>query len=841
MKPARDTIADACGIETTIGEHLLTADSRIVGGFAAGGIDTSAFAPGDHLKMAIAIENIHAGIPDEARLTQYRIRVPQHPPQMPALEHDAFSRQIRDRRQRRLESENYLETKIYHLIDRPIGAANFTPSILKTAKNLLRGAFLKPARDDLAASLDGTKLETIAKKTIEKAALALTEIIEIAANRAESLFPTHPLSAAEIIGLTHWLCHPMESPAPIHTNIQDFSSPGAWLGNGEIAVAKLDGETCLKLTGPTTLWMRVASVTASGSPTPGLWATGEPLAIADLPFPHAHILRWERFGPVQTQMLFDTKRRQIQRSGLEIASMLTGTSGEKARNLPTALRAKFDELDKAETLQTRWTNMESTFLVWAEDAANLAERCRKLSIACADSSIKIVWETTNCAGAWRRALPSAPIPGLRKIITNSCQNAALALIHRAAPGTTEDGPVIDIFPAADGSLFQYQPWVGGRALALGIGPTRSGKTFAKNALALQTLRFDSTYTAFDVDPGTKPLAEMLGDRAAYFEIGSPTPGAGKAGFNLFASSTGKGDIRWRTHFIAQIRRMCAADETPAPDTEENAAIDEATDATLALAPKLQTLSHFAAHLPPALAKRLSRWLRADHGAGREHDGPYAWLTDSPEDNFLSNRDFRVYNFAALRDTEELRGIAYAEIFHRVTADFEKESARARMKFLDIDEAHIPLSDPEFAKWIVRGARTWNKFRVGVSLWSQSLEEFTSLEQFEALRTAAATLFFTANPGIDHDAYAAGLGLAEGECKAIGSLIRRRELQIIQREAGVSRTVDIRVDKWTEALLRSDPEHAAKRNALIEKIGILPAIDAMAGETPAQAAACKAAA
>ena len=821
-------VSELSGAETLFGNFLLTNSRRLLGGFEITGVDPSSFSERDHLNLSLTCDSIFSAIPEECSLTQCRVRVPTDPVAFPPAS-DPLIDKMRFQRQDYLSGFPFLKTRIWHFIDWKLGNPVTRLSSARVGLNLVRAPFSQDARSELKNALSGPKTRDFALAEIEKTADKLHDVIETTMARWSTISETRRLSGPELTSALGHFLSPGAAITPPDEAIPNFSDLSPLIGNGDVSVVQLGSLTCLRLGGPDPLYARVASLVGFGKSKPGHWAQGlEPLII-DLPFPHALTVRWRKMSALETSLLFDTKRKELERKTLNIGSMLAGKTDPetKRHNLSSRLRKRFEELDHADALEVRWTHADANFIILGRTEAEIRDRSRALQVTCQTNGSRIVWESANLGNSYQNALPTGSGVGLRKLITNSAQNAALSVVHARASGAPEaflQDP-LDVFPSASLEPFSYFPWVGGRALCLGIGPTRSGKTFAKNALALQTLRFNSIYIAFDVDAGTEPLARVLGDRAAYFAIGENEKDGSRSGFNLFTSCSGPRDNAWRAHWIAQLKRMFTSDGGEPPTNKEIKELDQATEAILKIKDrKFHTLNHFAAMLSPDLGGRLARWTRADERAEKHDDGPWAWLTDCESDGFHSSRPFQVYNFAALRDSDALRAIAYAEIFHRITQLFEDDTNRAQMKFLDIDEAHIPLADEEFARWIVRGARTWNKFRVAVSLWSQALEEFTSVGQFEALRGAAATLMFTSNPTLPHESYQKDLGLSEGETDSIASLIPRREMMIVQREYNVSRRIDVRTDPWTELLLRSDPELVDQRNRLAREKGTIAAID-----------------
>lgn len=838
-------LGDLAGLETVAGDFLLTSSRRLLGCIELNaGIDPSPFDAADHLRLARAVDSIFAGMPDEIGLTQTRLCV-RTPPVTFRRRGDPLAERLRLERQRFLSRHEFLETRILHWMDIALDDTLDSARMSTTLRNVVLFPFSRHARDGIRNALSDDHTIRLLQDDLERKTAILNDALKTAAARWSSLTPATILSPAQMISAIRSLVSPESSMSDTGRNedLDDFPDLASSLGDGDISRVRFGGMECLRFDGPAPIWLRAASLSGFGLARPGYWATGAAPLLIDLPFPHTVCYRWRRLTALETGFLFESKRRELQRSATSFSDLVKGvTSGERApEHLSSKMRARFAELDSADALDVKWTSAECYFLIWSDNADTLSERARALHGACQSAGGRLVWESSALSTAWSASLPTGAGRGIRRLITNSAQNASLAIVHARATGPSDEGgeEPLDVFPTADRGVFRYFPRVGGRGLAIGIGPTRSGKTYLKNLLALQSRKYeDSRYFALDIDPGTELLANLLGDEAAYFAIGDQAAGA--SGFNLFSSARGPGDTNWADHWIRQLDRMLDAGEDTPLTTDERETIDRATRAVLEHPLDQRTLSHFAAHLPRSISKRLSRWLRADPAAGRERDGVWSYLVDQEADAYTTDARFQVFNFSLLRDSESARRIAYAEIFFRVARVFEDESARGRLKFIDIDEAHVPLSDPEFAAWIARGARTWNKFRVTVSLWSQTLDEYARLDNWEALRSAAGTLMFTAQPNPPETQYREKLGLTAGEIAAIASLVPRREIYAIQREVGVSRKADVRTDAWTDLLLRSDPETAAARAEYIAEHGLVPGLDRLARDRAANSEREKAA-
>jgi type IV secretion system protein VirB4 len=605
---------------------------------------------------------------------------------------------------------------------------------------------------------------------------------------------------------------------------RDTSTPvGQFIADGDIKPVNLSGLSSVKFDGPDPMYARIAAVTSFGpNPQPSAWAQNEK-ALSQLNVPLVLMYRWRRLSTVQTTFMFEMKRKELERQTVNFQSLIIGKASQSNEHLSRKLQNQFKELDEADAMRVHWYRSESYILTYANNSDELKKRTKLIHNSFISTGATLVWEDSNLMNAYRAFYPTGAGKGARKLITNNAQNAAWAICFKSSIGTVKTESTgeeaLFIFKSPTGSPFHYYPQVGGKGLVLGFGPTRTGKTYFKNTVALHSLKYGGLYFALDVDPGTEPLAQVLGEHGSVFRVYDER--YPHSGFNLFSTAKGVDDQGFKTHFMQQIRRMISTnyDEKSRSITiDEQLELDAALNATLALPPTMQTLSYFYSHLSKELAVKLSRWVRGDAGLQRA-DGLYSVLTDCETDAIANTTRFNVYNFQRLKTDNDQRAVAYAEVFHRIIKKFEAPELRAVPKFLDVDECHIPLQDIEFQTWITQGIVTWNKYNVLPSLWTQSIEEMLKLERWEAIRSAAATMIFTADHDLNETLYRDALGLTAGECQAIKSLVPRRQIYIIQRDIGVSKVIDVQNDALTDLVVTSQPDTVALRDSMIAKHGL----------------------
>lgn len=116
----------------------------------------------------------------------------------------------------------------------------------------------------------------------------------------------------------------------------------------------------------------------------------------------------------------------------------------------------------------------------------------------------------------------------------------------------------------------------------------------------------------------------------------------------------------------------------------------------------------------------------------------------------------------------------------------KDHKRIFYKYCDIDELHQLKDYPGITAIIKNAVISGRSFNVGLGLWVQSPEIFRQINIQEVLENTT-TYFFTGY----HKVYQNAIQLGTDEVKAIKALSPCNEAYLIQREAGISRTIKTR--------------------------------------------------
>jgi type IV secretion system protein VirB4 len=569
------------------------------------------------------------------------------------------------------------------------------------------------------------------------------------------------------------------------------------------------------LDGNSGTYARMASISRFDERTqPAFWVRNKP-PITGAPGNFLCAINATRLTPLREAMAWKLANDGVDRARLNLGKMflsLIGTNKGEAVDADPVLARQAQELRDAQALGEAWWDVSISLMAFDRSPANARTTAMAIDNACSQAGVTATWESPLVIDAHRSMQPGAkPLPP-RTHLLNTAQCAAVGLLwshsqgERAVKDLGGEEPLYYL-ETRDGQLFGFSPFVGEKSGVLGVGPTRSGKTFLKNAILSHLPKYDdSCLVSYDYDPGSECLAHLYRDDAALFR--------GAHGLNPFTSFR-PGLTTFRPHFSRLIAAMLASNSDPAMqrmDDGDQAALDAALNAILQLPTQLRTLSTFAEHLPKRLRDKLSRWVRGG-------DARYADLMDAQSDRIgLIERAVTVFSVPELRDDIAGRIPVATEILYRTATAFEDPSRRNQIKVMTLDEAHLALKDPQFARFLSEKARTWAKFRASLWLLTQQPHELLAVQDWEAIRTAASTYFFTAAPEIDRSAYREAFGLTDADMTEISQLVPKREVYLVQPETGLRKVLILDPDAYTRTFASSTAHVVAERDARIEREG-----------------------
>ena len=599
--------------------------------------------------------------------------------------------------------------------------------------------------------------------------------------------------------------------------------------NGDLSHVAIQNTDMLKVSGAIPRYARIASVINFGDKRvpPGIWSLDDQAPLK-LNCNFIAMMRWTPLTPFQRATLFKRKKDEVERSNLNMFDMLTGkqkTTLDKHLTMKPAIEEKIKELGEAEKTEDSWGVVHGALILFNANSNAIIESSIKGDKAFSAVGMKVVWETVHLPEAFKTIQPCGGEKSLRDIYFKTTQFGAASLIYKPHEGQktiqfAKKEEAQYVLLTADGSPFHYSPFVGGRSLEFGVGPTRSGKSFLKNTMDAHFLKYGGLLRAIDIDPGTEMLAKIFGDDGSIFKLSDGE----MRGLNPFASAKGENDSNFTRHLRTLLLTMLEANDQEdlrKLKEEEQDYFDKAIRDTLALPRNMQSLGHLVRHMPESLRRKFNRWVH------RENDkGIYADLFDAQVDSIGTlDKKIAVCNLQGIAKDKIALSLVMMDYFYRVTSAFEDINLRQVPKKLAIDEGYHILKIRDNVEYIESKIRTWGKYLAGISVWSQSPVDYLKIPNWEVLRSSASAFIFTSDAEMNEESYKKAFGLTSGECEQIRNLQPKREIYIVQPELGISKKAILEVDKWQYAISTSDAIECSIRNELVNKYGFEEGIEA----------------
>jgi len=812
-------------IHSWIGEFGLTVDRTLISGVNLSGIEIQSLDTEQAISLSKKLSQVFARIGVAATVTLYYINK-KAPELKQRRSGDQTSDMIEASRLRMLNSTFLVSTEIIVLFEMSLDDSLNRVNPAQLAATLFDLVSKKNAIASLKQMFSIKDHYLVSEADLQEKLNALEQLLQTFSDDIGNLCEARPLTKHDIYGLSTYLLS-FESPTK-NDDLTPSSNVGAFTATGDVFPVKLDGKfDAVKLATSNPRYARIASIIRFNKrPLPGLMERRYDEAavpITSVVGEYLICFRFKALTDFEQAFMFTRRKNELDRSSIDFPSVFGRGGTQPDPNATgfkdTELQSKYDELEEAKSLRVKWTSSECYVVAHSDSPKALQSTVRQLTQSMLSSGFNHTWESVHLMDAFTAIQPVGSKASLRKLTTNHNQNAVIAPLYKppsgqkTVPGVPGHLPQMILTDHAN-RPFYYSPFVEGKGLVIGIGPTRSGKTFFKLAAAAHALKYNCRYVAVDIDAGSEPFAQSLDDSYIFRPFGE-----GDGGFNVFDGRSVSNEISFKEHVIGLINLMLEVNDEPGARVlaeGDQAQIDAAIAACLGLPDEFKTFSHFATHLNVPLRNKLSRWLASNHG-------PYAELFDSQVSTPISDSRYQVYNLANLKDTQHLLNVAYRELFFRIRSQFENQENRSTPKFLDIDECHAPLRDPHFQEFVVSGSRTWNKWGVSIGLWTQSPKELAAIENWTAVMSAASTFVFTADNKLDVDLYRETFGLNKGQCDAIRNLQPRKQVYIVQPEIGVSATVSLSTSPVLDAMFTSHPQEAALRGKLVDRYGFAKGI------------------
>lgn len=433
---------------------------------------------------------------------------------------------------------------------------------------------------------------------------------------------------------------------------------------------------------------------------------------------------------------------------------------------------RLNKLNEAKNWDIKYGDGVFQVIPFSSDPAEITSSRSRLEASILGGNARMVWESNGSMLAYHSLIPSNMHFSARKLKINSHQFSALSLVYTQNKGIDkikllgDKGPLC-YFQTPSGERVSFSPYVGQQSLIIGIGETRSGKTFLKNFIAAMMAKWNAQMSFVDIDPGSYPVANHFSGSSKIFELPDYS-------YNPFSDYlAGVNDHIFHEHMVNMLSLMSNEKLT----SGEKEMIENSLSDLLSMPPKMHTMDYLLTLLPHNLSDKFSRF------------------TTGLNSGFLSNDShdllsfINCFNLERVYEVESLSDLAYYTLLFQIVNNFKFKTPKNIPKYLFVDEAHTPLKVPAFQRMVDNLSRTGNKYLIGLSLFTQNAQELGDLPFWQSLRTACGTFIFVANPKMDKDVYQKTFDLSDYELDQIKKLTPRKEFYLIQREANISKRLE----------------------------------------------------
>ncbi|MFA0249488.1 VirB4 family type IV secretion system protein [Vibrio sp. 10N.261.45.A4] len=789
----------------------LTYQGGVLGAIELSGVEPALLDAKDKTAITGLLRNVIQRLPFDITLSQYYFHQAHKPLVFKEREH-ARSQLVSSRRAQFLnEKRDLYQSHLFWVVELH-SLVNYADIGGDFITLVLQSVFDKEKREILKQSLSyrgATLLEE--RELIEQVASLDATLDSLSLSVSFCSLDNQRLTSGEIFNLQKALI----SLEPRYLNQEARQSPSFdWdvlLATVDAEMVMIEGTHYLKVNHEQPIYARIAAVQGVGTAyTPECAWASEFCPVLE----KGNYLLFTRFTPYSKQkkkQMVSRREDDIYRDQTKVTDWIKGEAGHEViqRRLESNSHLKSVMADLE-----RMGNDGDIYGVWCAyvvlfdtDIPRLVSQTKTMNALLENSDFHLLWETVGLSKAYQTLLLGYNGSNHRACELNASQAAALSLFFRSNEGFPtfslgdRQEEALYVFESDDGVPFHYTPFIGDKCLVIGVGPTRSGKTFLKQCVANHFRKLGGRYCALDIDAGSEPLAHFFKEDAGLFclkEVQS------SRGFNPFVMSTGQGDDAFVRHMLTLVRLMLLENEAVSMQTltaTEQAAIEEAITHTMAQQGKLRCFSAMLGKCPPSLHEKLAKFKRG---------GIYGNLFDNDEDAIGAlDKPYSVYNTQGVKDSPSLAQLVNTEIFFRSVRLFEGAQYRTTPKFFEIDECQYVLSQPGAAEFAIAKARTWFKHGGGMGFWTQSPKHYSDLKEWSTLRSAATTFWFMADPEMERSEYQKAFPmLKESELDAIEKLIPKQQAFIKQPDKGIAKVVNLFVEPEQYVIATSRPHESA---------------------------------
>ncbi|TDN48074.1 VirB4 family type IV secretion system protein [Scandinavium goeteborgense] len=807
---------------------VYTYTGTVLGGLALTGLDPSSVTEPVRKSISAILRNVFQLLPADVTVSEYylhhegakvKLADRKHPrSQMLSKRRQSFSNKVR----------NLNNSFLYWVIEiAPTEDLNSVFS-LSFAKNLFNSAFDAEARKRIALVFSEKNAFKIEMDEFDKQCRKLQETLRDLDLRLSFFSPDNvTLDVEGIWRLSKFMAnfnprYLKSKPCPVPAKCWDQYT----LDAGGISSVTIDGVPMLKIEAAEPVYVRIASILQQGkeSVPEAVWASDasgtRPTLLRGN---YVYFNRFKTVSAFKRSLILTSKENELFRSQLRFSDLMANRTGEEKLkqkvNENPHLKKMQDELMDASNSPDRIGEYLSSIAVFNTDPYKLIDAAKEVDRVVSDS-MTVVWEGVGLEDAYLAMQVGSAKSSYRSMIYNSSQVGAASLFYRSHQGIKtwqkgfETEEAVYIFESDDGVLFYYTPVVGEKMLVIGVGPTRSGKSFLKNVIASHFAKLGGMYSAIDIDQGTIPVANFFQEDGAAFTLSDEA----EQGFNCFAMAESEDDQEFIEHLVDQIKMMAKFNER---EDDRYLKPEETTELVEAIKMRLRNqfseqAGMLSANTLSSLMQKCSPGIRSKMAMFFE-GGIYAKLFDNAKDAIgVIDKTVSVYNLAAVKDNHKVAQLIQHEIFFRIVRLFESPKYREVPKILDIDEAQYSLSVPGAADWAIRKSRTWFKHGGGMSFWTQTPSHYSNLKEWETLRSSASVFIFMADPNGSTKEYMDTFGISADQVEIIKNLKRARQAFIIIPEAQIAKVINLIVESEQYAICTSTAHEAAMAQRIYQE-------------------------
>ena len=801
-----------------LGSHAaLTHSGSVLGALSLSGVEPVSLSQDDKQRLTQLLRNVLQRLPFQCSLSQYYLHY-QCPPLVFKPRSNPKAQLISTRRARFLNTQRELyQSRLYWVIDiyNPSETEFFG---MDRAILCLKALFDKRQRKKLKQQLSYQQALLLEEK-------ALLEQLENLGEALDNLELGLSFRSVDNLRLdTNALFHLQKALVTLSPEalVSTAKAPqydwDVLLSHGDVEPVLIDGVYYLKTTGSEAVYARIASVQGCGiNDVPEAAWVSDCMPVLE----KGNYLLFTRFIPFDKKAkraLVSQKEDDLFRSQLKVSDMVFGTASpsviQQRLEANPRLKDMLDSLEHISNDQDNYGQWLSYVVIFDTHIPSLKARVKRLKNVLENADFHLLWENIGLLDAYKTLLLGCHDEPLRAMHLNTTQAAALSLFFRSHEGIPEwqfglkKEESVYVLESDDGVPFHYTPFVGDKCLVIGVGPTRSGKTFLKLCIATHFLKLGGMYCAMDIDEGSEPLARFFGQDSAVFCLKDTHQTKGFNPFAMCLSGQDDGFVRHMKHLIRLMLSMNEAKEYQSLTPKEQTELEQAILLTMSKNGKLRSFSSMLGQCSPTVQKKLAMFKRG---------GLYGNLFDNDEDAIGQlDKPFSVYNTQGVKDSPELASLINSEIFFRSVRLFESPEYRTRAKFLEVDECQYVLSQPGAAEFLIAKARTWFKHGGGMGFWTQSPQHYSALEEWSTLRSAATTFVFMSDPEMNASEYQQAFPfLTDTECDIIMALKPKQQAFIKQMDKNIAKVVNLHVEDEQYVIATSRPHEAAIAKSIFE--------------------------